>query len=69
MAAVLFAAGVVASAPPAAADPQILVPYCSGDQTPMDTDCQPMPHQAFVDGSGPDPYLPSGLDPGAAPVI
>ena len=40
----LVAAGALIVAPHAAADPQDLVPYCSGDQTPMDDNCRPMPH-------------------------
>jgi hypothetical protein len=63
------AAGLI-TAPHAAADPQDLVPYCSGDQTPMDDNCRTMAHQVFThDGSGVDPNLPSGLDPGEAPVV
>ena len=70
----LFAACLVAAAaaamgtPTAAADPADLVPYCSGDQTPMDNNCRSMPHQVFTHGSGVDPLLPSGLDPGNEPV-
>jgi hypothetical protein len=65
----LAAAAIFIAAPQAAADPQDLVPYCSGDQTPMDDNCRPMAHQEFTHGSGLDPSLPSGLDPGNAPVI
>ncbi|WP_102143296.1 hypothetical protein [Mycobacterium hubeiense] len=68
----IAACGVVAvslfGAPPAAADPQDLVPYCSGDQTPMDHNCREMAHQVFTHGSGLDPDLPSGLDPANEPV-
>ena len=42
-------AAVVSGAPTALADPADLVPYCSGDQTPMDNNCredgQPGVHQ------------------------
>ena len=69
VAAVLVMAGAVLAAPHAAADPQDLVPYCSGDQTPMDNNCRPMAHQEFTHESGFDPDLPSGLDPDNAPVI
>ncbi len=69
-AACLVAAGGLIAAPHAAADPQDLVPYCSGDQTPMDNNCRPMPHQIFThEGSGVDPHLPYGLDPGSEPVV
>jgi hypothetical protein len=66
----LVAAAVLVGAPHAAADPQDLVPYCSGDQTPMDDNCRQMAHQIFThDGSGVDPDLQSGVDPGSVPVV
>jgi len=66
----LVAAAALIAAPDAAADPQDLVPYCSGDQTPMDDNCRQMAHQIFThDGSGVDPDLPTGVDPGAVPVV
>jgi hypothetical protein len=69
-AACLVAAGALIAAPHAAADPQDLVPFCSGDQTPMDDNCRQMPHQIFThEGSGVDPNLPYGLDPGSEPVV
>jgi hypothetical protein len=69
-AACLVAAAVLIAAPHAAADPQDLVPYCSGDQTPMDTNCRQVPHQIFThEGTGVDPNLPYGLDPGSEPVV
>jgi hypothetical protein len=69
-AACLVAAAVLIAVPHATADPQDLVPYCSGDQTPMDTNCRQMPHQIFThEGSGVDPNLPYGLDPGSEPVV
>ena len=37
------AAAAVFGAPTALADPADLVPYCSGDQTPMDNNCRQMP--------------------------
>jgi len=64
----LAAAAVFLAAPQAAADPEDLVPYCSGDQTPMDNNCREMAHQVFTHGSGLDPNLPSGLDPANEPV-
>lgn len=69
-AACLVAAAVLIAAPHAAADPQDLVPYCSGDQIPMDDNCRSMAHQIFThDGSGVDPDLPTGFDPGAVAVV
>jgi hypothetical protein len=68
LAASLVIAAALAGAPHAAADPRDLVPYCSGDQTPMDNNCRPMAHQEFTHGSGLDPDLPSGLDPSNEPV-
>lgn len=68
LAACLVAAAALGAAPQAAADPRDLVPYCSGDQTPMDNNCRPMAHQEFTHGSGLDPDLPTGLDPANEPV-
>ncbi|MFV9633209.1 hypothetical protein [Mycobacterium neumannii] len=69
-AAVLVAVAALLAAPHAAADPQDLVPYCSGDQTPIDDNCRPPAHQEFTHSpSGLDPNLPSGLDPGDAAVV
>jgi hypothetical protein len=63
------AAAIVVAAPQAAADPQDLLPYCSGDQTPMDNNCRPMSHQVFThEGTGTSPNLPVGTNPGLAPV-
>ena len=69
-AACLVAAAALIAAPQAAADPEDHVPYCSADQTPTDNNCRPMPGQVFTeDGTGASPHLPSGLDPGNAPVV
>jgi hypothetical protein len=68
VAACLLAAAAIAGAAPAAADPEDLLPWCSGDQTPMDSNCREMAHQVFTHGSGLDPLLPSGVDPGNQPV-
>ncbi|MDT5237224.1 MAG: hypothetical protein QOD36_966 [Mycobacterium sp.] len=63
------AVAVLVAAPQAAADPEDHVPYCSADQTPMDNNCRPMSGQVFTeDGTGANPHLPSGLDPGNEPV-
>ena len=65
----MAAAASVLGAPTAAADPADLVPYCSGDQTPMDNNCRPMSHQVFThEGTGTSPNLPVGTNPGVAPV-
>lgn len=69
LAAALVAAGLLA-APHAAADPQDLLPYCSGDQTPIDNNCRPMAHQEFTHApDGFEPNLSSGLDPSDPAVV
>ncbi|MCV7301058.1 hypothetical protein H7J93_15635 [Mycobacterium barrassiae] len=65
----LAGAAIVFSAPQAGADPQDLLPYCSGDQTPMDNNCRQMAHQEVTHGSGLSPNLPSGLDPTNPAVV
>lgn len=71
-AAALVAAAALLAAPHAAADPQDLLPYCSGDQTPMDNNCRPMAHQEFTHAPAPgglDPNLSAGLDPSDPAVV
>jgi hypothetical protein len=69
VACVVAAAAALIGAPTALADPADLVPYCSGDQTPMDNNCRQMAHQVFThDGMGANPELPSGTNPGVQPV-
>jgi hypothetical protein len=69
LAACLFAAAALFAAPHAAADPDQLVPYCSGDQTPMDNNCRAMPHQIFThDAPGANPEVPLGTNPGVEPA-
>jgi hypothetical protein len=67
------AVAAVVTAAPAGADPQDLVPYCSGDQTPMDSNCRAAPSQVFTHpdptGSGLSPDLPYGLTPGQQPAV
>jgi hypothetical protein len=65
----MAAAASVIGAPIAASDPADLVPYCSGDQTPMDNNCREMAHQVFThDGLGANPETPLGTNPGVEPV-
>ena len=61
----MAAAAVAGGAPIAAADPEDLVPYCSGDQTPMDNNCREMAHQVFThDAAGAQPGRGRGHQPG-----
>jgi hypothetical protein len=65
----MAAAALVGGAPIAAADPADLVPYCSGDQTPMDNNCREMAHQVFThDAEGANPQVGLGTNPGVEPV-
>jgi hypothetical protein len=65
----LAAAAVLVGAPHAAADPEDRVPYCSGDQTPMDDNCRAMPHHVFTDDApGANPHVPLGTNPGVEPL-
>lgn len=74
-AAVLLAASMVATAvlgaPAASADPDNLLPWCSGDQSPMDNSCKVAPSQVFTHDHSPgaNPETPLGLDPGEPAVI
>ncbi|MGV0837333.1 hypothetical protein [Mycolicibacterium thermoresistibile] len=69
-AAVLSTALLISAPAVALADPEDWVPYCSGDQTPMDDNCQQMAHQVFTHGApGVDPQVPIGLDPGNAAAV
>jgi predicted component of type VI protein secretion system len=69
VAACLVTAAALVAAPQAVADPDQLVSYCSGDQTPMDTSCRPMPHQVFTeDALGANPNVPLGTNPGEQPL-
>jgi hypothetical protein len=65
----MAAAALVGGAPIAAADPADLVPYCSGDQTPMDNNCREMAHQVFThDTEGANPQVGLGTNPVVEPV-
>lgn len=61
----LVGAAIVFSAPQAGADPEDLLPYCSGRETPMDNNCRQTPLQEATGGtgSGLSPNLPAGLNP------
>ncbi|MET0699634.1 MAG: hypothetical protein ABWY93_08210 [Mycobacterium sp.] len=64
----LAAAAAIAVAAPAAADPEDLLPPCSGDQTPMDNNCRVSPSQVFTHDQGPgaNPEVPLGTGSGEA---
>ncbi len=65
----MAAAAVAGGAPIAAADPADLVPYCSGDQTPMDNNCRPSASQVFThDAGGANPQVGFGTNPGVEPA-
>ena len=67
--ALLMAAAVFCAAP-ADADPEIHVPYCSGDQTPMNSNCQYAPMQGYEESApGANPDVPLGLNPGSEPAV
>jgi hypothetical protein len=69
-AALLAGIAALGGASPSAADPADLVPYCSGDQTPMDSNCRAPSSQIFTHGdSGVSPELPYGVNPGEEPAI
>jgi hypothetical protein len=66
----LAASTAVFGAATAAADPEDLVPFCSGDQTPMDNNCKPAPSQVFThDAGGANPQVGYGTNPGVEPVV
>jgi len=71
LAAGLLTVGAVLGAPQASADPQDLVPYCSGDQTPTNSNCQYAPDQrGIMDGApGANPGTALGLTPLNEPAV
>ena len=71
LAAVVLTLAAVLGAPPASADPEDLVPVCSGDQTPMNNNCQIASGQrGLMDGApGANPDTPLGLTPLDEPAI
>lgn len=65
----LLVASALLGAPSAAADPEILDPYCNGQEAVFGA-CKPAPDQANVnDAPGADPGVAVGLDPELVPVI
>ena len=65
----MAAAAAALGSPIASADPADLVPYCSGDQTPMDSNCRPAPSQVFThDSAGANPQVGFGTNPGEEPA-
>jgi hypothetical protein len=72
LAAAALLAGIVllGASATAVADPDDHVPICSGDQTPMDSNCRVTSSQVVThEGSGLSPNLPVGLDPGNEPAV
>jgi hypothetical protein len=71
LAAGLLMVAAVLGAPQASADPQDLVPNCSGDQTPTNSGCQYAPDQrGLMDGApGANPGTPVGLTPLDVPAV
>lgn len=66
----LFAAATLLGVPAAAADPDILLPYCSEGQVPTTGECKPAPDRAYVnDAPGANPDVAVGLDPESVPAI
>lgn len=63
VAAVATASGI-ACAPNAGADPRDWVPWCSGNQTPADSNCREAEnHDAGGNAPGANPNIPLGVNP------
>ncbi|WP_431240600.1 hypothetical protein ACQ86B_03415 [Mycolicibacterium aichiense] len=70
LAAALLVVPAWVGVPLAVADPEDHVPYCSGDQTPMNNNCQYAPEQGYMSGApGANPDTPLGLTPLDEPAI
>jgi hypothetical protein len=66
----LLMAAALLGAPTAAADPEILEPYCSEGQVPTTGECKPAPNEAYINNApGADPDVAVGLDPESVPAI
>ena len=69
-AAALLMTAALLGAPSAAADPEILDPYCTGGQEPVYGECKPAPDEStIIDAPGVDPDVAEGVDPELVPVI
>lgn len=68
--AVLAVVAACAGSPAAAADPEILEPYCTSGQVPTTDACKPAPDEVYVNNApGADPDVPLGLDPETVPDV
>jgi hypothetical protein len=68
----LMAAIAIGGATSAAADPRDLLPYCSGNETPMDSACRAPDSEGYNHGDsapGANPETPTGVNPDSEPVI
>lgn len=67
--AVTVVVAAMVGSPPAAADPEDLVPVCSGGEVPELNNCRAGPNQEnATNAPGENPELPMGIDPGLAPA-
>lgn len=61
----LTVACVIVCAPSAGADPRDWVPWCTGNETPADSNCRANPYdQQTSNAPGANPDVPLGLTPG-----
>jgi hypothetical protein len=68
--AALLALPALIGVPPAGADPEDHVPYCSPGQDPTHSNCRPAPNQETSDNApGANPDLPTGVNPGVQPAV
>lgn len=65
----LLVAATLLGAPSAAADPEILDPYCTGGQEPVYGQCKPLPTDPNLGSAGLDPDVAMGLDPELFPAV
>jgi hypothetical protein len=57
--------GPPSTAQPSIAQPDDLLPYCSGNETPANNNCRAGNDQVFEDSApGANPGVPVGVDPG-----
>lgn len=68
--AVLLMTTALIGAPLAVGDPEDLMPYCSGGQTPANNNCRPSSDQTYDDDApGANPGVPVGVDPVHTPAV